>query len=156
MKRIAQLYFLLIISILVFERSYAQPEEKGIAFTNHSGYTVKPGMAPAKGFQGYVIYRKSNLTDIYDPGKRMPSDTIDFKRNMGVTMMGAKSPVKTEIRLVKVTLQKGTLNMYFTSRKGKKLPVPQASAYVGTIPKPLGVTGLRFFMDGKLLEEVYH
>lgn len=143
-------------SLRFLSASLAQPTEQIVPFTNHTGYTVKQGMAPSKGFQGYVIYRKSNLTDIYDPGKRMPSDTIDFKRNMGITMMGAKSPVKVEIRLAKVTLHKGTLSMYFTSKKGKKLATPQAPGYVGTIQRQLGVTGLRFFMDGKLLEEIYH
>lgn len=138
------------------QNAHSQAKEEIIPSKAQTGYSAKPGMAPAKGFQGYIVYRRSNLRDIYEEGKRMPGDTIDFKRCIAITMMGAKSAVHTEIKLAKVTLLKGNLSMYFTSTTGKKLPKPAVPLYVGTIPKQLGMTGLRFYMNGKMIEEVYN
>lgn len=145
-----------LLSIFHPQNAQAQAKEEVIPYKALTGYSIKPGMAPAKGFQGYMVYRRSNLLDIYSEGRRMPGDTIDFKRNIAITMMGAKSATKTEIKLTKVALLKGNLSMYFTSTTGIKLPKPSTSLYVGTIPKQLGMTGLRFYMNGKLIEEVYN
>ena len=151
-----QFLFAGILAFSIQQSALAQAKEEIIPSTKHAGYSVKPGMGPEKGFQGYMLYRRTNLKDLLEEGKRMPGDTLNFKQCIGITMMGAKSDLKTEIQLTKVTTAKNNLKFYFTSKTGKKQSKFTVPLYVGTIPKQLGIKGIQFYMDGKLLEDVHN
>ena len=77
-----QVLFAGILAFSIQQSALAQAKEEIIPSTKHAGYSVKPGMGPEKGFQGYMLYRRTNLKDLLEEGKRMPGDTTCIPENL--------------------------------------------------------------------------
>jgi hypothetical protein len=127
-----------------------------VGFSKLDGYFVKPGMEPKSGLNTQLFARKEQF-DEYFISKVMPGKKIsklDFSRYVVLVCMSAKTNVETTLKLEKVLKKNGTMEIYFTAVYGKKLTSPFIPACFYTTAIDKSLSGMVYYINGKLVQDV--
>jgi hypothetical protein len=147
---------ILLAVIVWFPLSSFTQKPAQVGFSKLEGYFVKPGMEPKSGLNTQLFARKAQFDEYFiskvTPGKKITQ--LDFNRYVVLVCMSAKTNIETTMKLEKVLKKNGTMEIYFTAVYGKKLasPIIPACFYTTAIDKSL--SGMVYYINGKLVQDV--
>jgi len=148
---------LLFVSFFFVAHTVGKPLQNGssIGFAKIEGFFLRPEMVPKTEFNTQIFARKEQFDQhfVTRPGKGKVSK-LDFSKYIVVVCSSPKSTIETTLSLQKIIKKAGVFEIYFLAKYGKhiKLPVSSTCLYSTAIDKSL--TGIVFYVNGKLVQDV--
>jgi hypothetical protein len=120
-----------------------------VPFTKLSGYQRKMGTSPYES-TSQLYYRIEQFDSFFEAIKGQAPGKINFGKQVVVTMVFPKSKTETIVNLERINKVDGVWEIYFTSKKGKKLKKETISQglYLADVDK--SIHGVMFYLDGKV------
>ena len=150
------IHFLLLSVLVWLPLSSFKQKAAQVGFSKLEGYFVKPGMEPKSGLNTQLFARKEQFDEYFIskviPGKKISK--LDFSRYVVLVCMSAKTNVETTLKLEKVLKKNGTMEIYFNAVYGKKLPAPIIPACFYTTAIDKSLSGMVYYINGKLVQDV--
>jgi hypothetical protein len=119
-------------------------------------YSVKKNIKMPDTINYFVLSNQAQFDSLFAPQKTADNkmEVPDFTRNVVVAVMYAATPVKTDIRLLKSTLNEGSLELRFSVDRGENLSFTSTPLYLISIPRVSGEKEVKFFVNDKLIKTI--
>jgi len=112
-------------------------------------YSLKENIKMPDSINYFVLSNQAQFDSLFVPRKTADNKIKfpDFTRNIVVAVMYAATPAKTDIRLLKSTLNEGSLELRFNVDRGENQSVTSTPLYLISIPRVSGEKEVKFFVN---------
>lgn len=139
----------------LFPRFCAAQKPKTIPFSAISGYRIKSNAISGKGFNFQLYARDEAFSSSFEkvPGAKT-SSKLNFSLVSVIACIGEKTNNDARITLEKVIRKDGIMEVYFKSTSGEKLSAPRNPFGLYSIGIDRSMSGIDYYMNGKLVQEL--
>lgn len=125
------------------------------AFSRIQGYKPKSGVNPGKEYLLQVFTGKTLFEDMFEkiPGAKT-SGLPDFSKKSLLACIGPATSFETTISLEKMMKKDGVLQVYFLAQTGKKSASAIVPFGIFSISPDRSLSGIDYFINGKLVQEL--
>lgn len=147
------LLILLMLPLMAVQPASAQGK-KTAAFLRIEGYKPKPNAHSGVGQATHLFSGKKQFDALFEKVPGAKGDKVNFDERAVVACLGSKTSAGSTITLEKMSKKEGVLELFFKSDNGKK-QVPGTFPFcLYNIPVDRNLNGIRYYLNGKLLEEL--
>ena len=129
------------------------------AFIPLPDYSLKRNIKMPDSINYFVLSNQAQFDSLFAPNEtannKMADNKIevpDFTRNIVVAVMYPATPAKTDIRLLKSTLENGSLELRFSVDRGENQSFTSTPLYLVSIPRVSGEKEVKFLVNDKLVK----
>jgi len=127
-----------------------------LAFSPLDNYFLKNTAQLPDSINFLIIANQSEFDNLFGAAKTATNEIIapDFIINHTIAITTLPTNIKTTIEVEKVELGESTINVFAKITQGEKESATSTWAKVYAVEKRDGVTGMDFYLDGKMVKSL--
>lgn len=137
------------------------PVPEPAAFIPLPDYAVKKNIRMPDTINFFVLSNQAQFDSLFAPKETADNkmadnkiETPDFTRNIVVAVMYAPTAEKTDIRLLKSTLEEASLELRFSVDRGENQSFISPPLYLISVPRVSGEKEVKFFVNEQLMKTI--
>jgi len=126
------------------------------AFIPLPDYSLKKSIKMPDTINFFVLSNEAQFDSLFAPKETADTkkEVPDFTRNIVVAVMYAATPAKTDIRLLKSTLEEASLELRFSVDRGENQSFSSIPLYLISVQRVSGEKEVKFFVNDKLMKTI--
>ena len=143
--------------LLLSYPSFSQTKKKadgGMTFTRIEGYRPKNNHFQEAGLSTQIFTAQKQFDALFEKVPNAKAGKIRFDNRAVLACYGAGTTTETKLTLEKISKKDGILQVFIKADYGKKLPSAIVPSCLYNIVADQSLSGVDYFINGKLVQEL--